>query len=135
MNSPTSSRSGGAAEVRASGLSFRDRISDSRSTPAGINSDAMTYELGILVHGDNHFVVRGPLPDKNTAKALANHWSMIQIGAQTPPSLARWTISTREFRENLSWAVVIPGEGQISVAVAELLEELSVRGVAIDDFR
>jgi len=26
--------------------------------------------LGILVDGDNHFIVRGPLPDRDTARAL-----------------------------------------------------------------
>jgi hypothetical protein len=44
--------------------------------------------VGILVHGDNHFIVRGPLPDKTTALALIRHWSLIQIGATTPSSLA-----------------------------------------------
>ena len=26
--------------------------------------------VGILVHGDNHFIARGPLPDRETALAL-----------------------------------------------------------------
>jgi hypothetical protein len=26
--------------------------------------------VGILVHGDNHFIVRGPLPDRDTARAV-----------------------------------------------------------------
>ena len=87
--------------------------------------------LGILVHGDNHFIVRGPSPNAETARALARHWSVIQIGAATPPALARWTISSREFREDLKWAVIVPGEGETSPAVAQLLDELSARGVAI----
>jgi hypothetical protein len=87
--------------------------------------------LGILVHGDNHFIVRGPLPNPETARALARHWSVIQIGAATPPSLTSWRISSREFRENLQWAVIVPGEGDISPSVAELLHELSTRGIAI----
>ena len=37
--------------------------------------------VGILVHGDNHFIVRGPLPDRDVARALVRHWSIIQIGA------------------------------------------------------
>jgi hypothetical protein len=37
--------------------------------------------VGILVHGDNHFIVRGPMPDPETALALTRHWSVIQIGA------------------------------------------------------
>jgi hypothetical protein len=87
--------------------------------------------LGILVHGDNHFIVRGPLPNSGTAEALARYWSLIQIGAATPPALNQWSISTHEFRENLEWAVIVPGDGEISPAVAALLGELSARGIAI----
>jgi hypothetical protein len=87
--------------------------------------------VGILVHGNNHFIVRGPLPDRAAALALARHWSLIQIGRETPISLRGWTISTREFRENLEWAVIVPGDGEISPAVAQLLGELSARGIAI----
>ena len=36
--------------------------------------------VGILVHGDNHFIVRGPLPDQEVALAIVRHWSLIQIG-------------------------------------------------------
>jgi hypothetical protein len=93
----------------------------------------MIRMVGILVHGDNHFIVRGPLPDRATSLALARHWSIIQIGRTTPDSLRDWTISTREFRENLAWAVIVPGEGEISSAVAKLLEELRARGIAIHD--
>ena len=91
--------------------------------------------LGILVHGDNHFIVRGPLPDRAEALALVRHWSVIQIGATTPPALDRWRISSREFRENLQWAVIVPAESEISPAVAKLLAELSARGIAIHDLR
>ncbi len=87
---------------------------------------------GILVHGDNHFIVRGPLPTEAAARALVRHWSLIQIGAATPPELQPWRISTREFRENLQWAVVVPGDGETSPAVAQLLAELAARGIAID---
>jgi hypothetical protein len=87
--------------------------------------------VGILVHGDNHFIVRGPMPDRATAIALARHWSIIQIGTTTPPDLDRWRISSREFRENLEWAVMVPGDGEISPAVLELLGELSARGITI----
>jgi len=37
--------------------------------------------VGILVHSDNHFIARGPLPDREVALALVRHWSLIQIGA------------------------------------------------------
>jgi hypothetical protein len=91
--------------------------------------------VGILVHGDNHFIVRGPLPERAAALALVRHWSVIQIGSVTPPALDRWRISSREFRENLEWAVIAPGEGEFSPAVAELLAELSARGITIHDWR
>jgi hypothetical protein len=89
--------------------------------------------LGILVHGDNHFIVRGPLPDRATALALVRHWSLIEIGAATPQHLEKWRISSREFRENLEWAVVVPGDGEVSAAVAQLLGELSARGITVHD--
>jgi hypothetical protein len=89
--------------------------------------------VGILVRGDNHFIVRGPFSDRATALALARHWSIIQIGRTTPIALQPWNISTREFRENLEWAVVVQGDGEITPAVAQLLEELSLRGITIHD--
>ena len=88
--------------------------------------------IGILVHGDNHFIVRGPSPDRTTAIALVRHWSLIRIGSATPPELARWSISTKEFRENLQWAVVVPGHSEISPAVSTLLSELEARGIEIN---
>lgn len=87
--------------------------------------------VGILVLGSNHFIVRGPFPDRETAMALARHWSFIQIGQTTPIALQPWSISTREVREDLEWAVVVPGDGEVTSAVAQLLEELSARGVTI----
>lgn len=87
--------------------------------------------VGILVHGDNHFILSGPAPDKATALALARHWSLIQIGAKKPASLAPWEIRTKEFRENLKWAVVVPGDSEISPGVIQLLAEISARGVTI----
>ena len=95
--------------------------------------------VGILVHGDNHFIVRGPLPEREAALELVRQWSLIQIGATTPAALDRWHIVTREFRENLEWAVVIPQllnqDGEISPAVTELLDELSARGIVIHRYR
>jgi hypothetical protein len=89
--------------------------------------------VGILVHGDNHFIVRGPLPDRATALALVRHWSWIQIGGTTPRALEPWQILSREFRENLEWAVVVAGDGEVSDAVAQLLRELAARGVVVHD--
>ena len=90
--------------------------------------------IGILVCGDNHFIVRGPLPDREAARALARQWSIIQIGPvgqTTPFSLQSWSIVTRAFREDLEWAVLVPGDGDVTPAVARLLEELTARGIAI----
>jgi hypothetical protein len=87
--------------------------------------------VGILVHGDNHFILSGPVPDDVTALALARHWSIIQIGDQKSLSFDQWQIRTKEFRENLEWAVVVPGDGDISPAVSQLLAELSSRGIAV----
>jgi hypothetical protein len=91
----------------------------------------MDYQVGILVNGDNHFIVRGPAPDGATALALARHWSLIGIGTETPSALRAWRIATKEFRENLQWAVVVAGEREISAAVAQLLDELRMRGVQV----
>ncbi|HEY4364989.1 MAG TPA: hypothetical protein VGN17_28760 [Bryobacteraceae bacterium] len=91
--------------------------------------------VGILVHGDNHFIVRGPRPSLDEARALARHWSVIRIDAKTPVELQKWSISTREFREDLEWGVMVPGEGEVSVAVVQLLEELRARGIRVHDGR
>ena len=72
--------------------------------------------VGILVHGDNHLILRGPLPERDAALALVRRWSFVEIGAATPNS-DEWQVVTREFRENLEWAVVIPGDTEISAAV------------------
>ena len=87
--------------------------------------------VGILVHGNNHFIVRGPLPDRTTALALARHWTFIQIAQTMPDSLRPWSISTKEFRENLEWAAVVPGDGEVTPAVAQLLYEISARGIKV----
>jgi hypothetical protein len=91
--------------------------------------------VGILVHGDNHFIVRGPLPDRAAALALVRNWSIIHIGGTTPASLAQWRIISKAFREILAWAVVVPGDGEISPAVTQLLSEMSARGISIHDAR
>jgi hypothetical protein len=88
--------------------------------------------VGILVHGNNHFILSGPRPDDAAALALARHWSIIQIGVPKSQTLHQWQIRTKEFRENLEWAIIIPGDREISLGAAELLAELSARGVVID---
>jgi hypothetical protein len=93
----------------------------------------MVAMVGIVVHGANHFIVHGPLPDREAAVALVRNWSLIQIGSTTPPALDSWRIVTREFRENLEWAVVVPGDGETSPSVKKLLDELSARGITVHD--
>lgn len=87
--------------------------------------------VGILVFGDNHFILSGPLPEETTARAMVLHWSIIQIGAPASLTFEKWKIRTKEFRENLTWAVVIASEVKISPAVSQLLAELSARGITI----
>ena len=91
--------------------------------------------LGILVYGDNHFIVQGPLPDADLALALVQRWSLIEIGAATPAHLAAWEIVTRAFRENLEWAVVVAADSAVSPAVTQLLDELSSKGITIHNCR
>jgi len=70
------------------------------------------------------------MPIEAEALALARHWSMIQIGKAKPATFDRWEIRAKEFRENLEWAVVVPGDREISPGAAELLAELAARGIA-----
>lgn len=91
--------------------------------------------VGILVHGDNHFVLSGPLPDDANAIEMARHWSMVQIGGEKSPRFGKWEIRTKEFRENLEWAVIVPGESKISEDILKLLEEISARGIQIHKCR
>ena len=90
--------------------------------------------VGILVIGNNHFILSGPEPDEAAARELARHWSIIRIGEEKSLSHGQWAIRTKEFRENLEWAVVVPGDGEMSAGVAELLSEVSARGVEIRRF-
>ena len=87
--------------------------------------------VGIMVHGNNHFILSGPPPDEAAAVAIARHWSVMQIGAAPSSSFELWEIRAKEFRENLEWAIVVPGERETSAPVVELLAELSARGVEI----
>lgn len=92
----------------------------------------MNENLGILVHGDNHFIVDGPRPDRDMAHALVRQWSVIQIGgvAQIPG----WTIRNKAFREDLGWAVIVAGATEQSPAVVQLLTEMVARCVEIQSW-
>ncbi len=93
--------------------------------------EAEVHMVGILVHGDNHFIVNGPLPSRQQAVELATHWSLIRIGSATPEHLKKWTISTKEFRENLKWAVVLEAGSAVQPSIEQLLAELQDRAVRI----
>ena len=89
--------------------------------------------VGILVQGDNHFIVRGPRPTAEEARRIVRRWSLIAIGSGIDMTRAEdgfpWRASTREFREDLEWAMVVEDPRAHSAAVARLLEELAARGV------
>ena len=85
--------------------------------------------VGILIFGDNHLLLRGPQPTLVQARAMARHWSVIRLGEPAGVSFDKWTISTKEFREELFWAVAVPGDRARSAAVTQLVNELSARGV------
>ena len=87
--------------------------------------------IGVLVIADNHFIVRGPEPSLEVAQQLARRWSIIQIGSgiNATDEYQQWNVSTKEFRENLTWAIVL--EQPPSPAVNVLLEELTARQVPI----
>jgi hypothetical protein len=87
--------------------------------------------VGILVHGNNHYILSGPQPTEAEALELTHHWGVVRIGEPVSFVYGRWEIRTKEFRENLEWAVVVPCERDISPGVAELLGELSGRGIEI----
>jgi hypothetical protein len=87
--------------------------------------------LGILVHGNNHFILSGPVPDEANALAMLRHWSIVQIDEAKSSSFGPWQIRSKEFREDLQWALVVPGDRETSPGVAQLLAELSARGVTI----
>ena len=89
--------------------------------------------LGILVHGGNHLILSGPLPAPECARRLAAEFAMslVSLGCGPRCEFAAWQIRTREFRENLQWAVRLNPAEPASPAVSTLLEELAARGVPI----
>ena len=52
----------------------------------------------ILVRGNNHFILSGPLLDEAAALALVWHWSIVQIGEANSLSFG-WQITSKEFRQ------------------------------------
>lgn len=93
--------------------------------------------LGILVHGSNHFIVRGPEPSVEEARSLVRQWEFPDVNDLLSPPRPdqRWRISTKEFREDLRWAVSLRSDTSITPAVAQLLSELEARGIRIIEGR
>ncbi|MCX6597124.1 MAG: hypothetical protein NTV70_12240 [Acidobacteria bacterium] len=91
--------------------------------------------LGLLVCGDNHLLLRGPLPDRATAGRLVRLWMFptIQASVDRTGIQGTWRISTREFREEITWAVVWPSDTPAQPAVAQLLAEVAGRGIDLHD--
>ena len=88
--------------------------------------------VGILVHGNNHFILSGPLPDEPTALAWCGTGPSSKLAKRSRRlSGSGRLIRSKEFRENLEWAVIVPGDRETSPGVAQLLGELSARGVTI----
>src|SRR5258708_35221126 len=84
--------------------------------------------VGILVDGDNHFILSGAEPTEAEAIAMARHFSLVKIGEPVSTAFERWEIRNKEFRENLEWAVVVPGDAEVSRGVSQLLGGLAERG-------
>ena len=87
--------------------------------------------VGILVHGNNHFILSGPPPDDVAALALVRQFSIVRIGETPASTFEAWRIGNKEFRENLEWAVVVPDICKTSAPVAHLLAELTARGIKV----
>ena len=90
--------------------------------------------VGILVHGNTHYILSGPRPTAGEAVALARNWSVVQIGEAKSQKFEKWEIRNKEFRENLQWAVMVPGDRDTSPGVLELLAEIAARGVEIQRY-
>ena len=87
--------------------------------------------VGILVCGNDHFILSGPEPTEEEAAHLANEFSLVEIGKPPVGAFGKWEIRNKEFRENLEWAVVVPADKEITRGVSQLLGELAERGVVI----
>jgi hypothetical protein len=86
---------------------------------------------GLLVYGDNHFIVNGPEPPAEMARALVMEWAHPMLGRAPDARLAGWSIRTKAFREELAWAVVVHSDEPYGAAVSQLLAELRERGLPI----
>ena len=53
--------------------------------------------VGILVYGNNHLILSGPLPEE--AAALALHWSIVRIGEAMSSSFGQWQIGKQLYSQ------------------------------------
>jgi len=72
--------------------------------------------VGILVQGDNHFIVRGPLPNRKVALELIRHWSSSKLERLRRLRSINGKSSPRVPGEP-RMAVVVPGDDEMSPAV------------------
>jgi hypothetical protein len=96
----------------------------------------------ILAYGDNHYIVRGPLPDGEIALALIRYSSLIQIGTTIPAHLGQWEIITVAERiqeggacmtreqavETPGAALVMDASGRFSFACKKAVVRIKIRG-------
>jgi hypothetical protein len=89
--------------------------------------------LGLIVFGEDHFLIRGPQPDPATARELVRRWIFPGLDDLLGKTalLPDWRITTREFREDISWAIQMERQQPASPAVQQLLNEIAGRGVEI----
>ncbi len=62
-----------------------------------------TAPLGLIVYGEDHFLIRGPKPDAAMARYLVRRWifsSIEDLLGTSPPIPANWQITTSEFSES-----------------------------------
>jgi hypothetical protein len=91
--------------------------------------------VGILVHGNNHFILRGPEPTGEEATRITREFTLVEIGKNPANSFEKWEIRNKEFRDNLEWAVIVPADTEVTHGVSQLLGELAERGVVIRSCR
>ena len=97
----------------------------------------LTTSLGLIVYGEDHFLIRGPKPDAVMARYLVRRWifpSIEDLLRTSPPIPADWQITTSEFRENIEWTIVLSCDQDPTAAVAQLVSEIAARGVAVEYF-
>jgi len=80
--------------------------------------------LGLIVCCEDHFLIRGVKPDLEMARYLVRRWtfpSVDDVLGLSPPLPTEWRITTKEFREDISWVIVVACASRVSEAVVGLL--------------